>query len=282
MVPRRDNTDVPGHARWFHAIVADLQVVLGALPYATPLEAADLLCRFAGRVPSPVNPSQASSLDHLFRRILRWMDGQVLQSPHLLPSQVRFDFDSDASGPGRFGRAIERLVEGLTDGRNQLEAEEHSAHDGDVKSGGEHWRIAAFHLYLQREYSNPTLQQTDAAAAVGITPAHLSRLLRQKTKRSFTWHRDTYRLRAAKRLLRETAKTLKEVAAEVGYASDAQLCRRFQERCGSTPLGYRTEVLLGRLQRATVPCASEPAQVPVPSRSTSGVDWSSRSSTAQG
>jgi hypothetical protein len=54
------DTGIPHQPRWLHAVVSDLQVVLGALPYATPGEALDLFRRFADRVPAPVNPSQTA------------------------------------------------------------------------------------------------------------------------------------------------------------------------------------------------------------------------------
>ena len=52
----------------------------------------------------------------------------------------------------------------------------------------------------------------------------------------------TIRIESAKKLLRETQKTMLEIIAECGFGSDRSFYRQFKEAVGESPYKYRTAV----------------------------------------
>ena len=77
------------------------------------------------------------------------------------------------------------------------------------------------------------------AREAGYSPFHFSRLFKRAT--GFPPSRYLIRLRMAhaRRLLRETARSVIEVGLEVGYRSPSHFTQAFQREVGVTPSEYR-------------------------------------------
>lgn len=79
----------------------------------------------------------------------------------------------------------------------------------------------------------------DYAAALGVTPTHLSRVCRTTTGRSAKAILADRVLFEARRLLLETRKPVQDVAQELGFGSAAYFARAFQHHTGLTPSDFR-------------------------------------------
>lgn len=79
----------------------------------------------------------------------------------------------------------------------------------------------------------------DYAAALGVTPTHLSRICRTTTGRSAKAILSDRVIFEARRLLLETRLPVQEVAESLGFGSAAYFTRAFQHHTGSTPSDFR-------------------------------------------
>lgn len=77
------------------------------------------------------------------------------------------------------------------------------------------------------------------AAELCISPDHLGRLFKQYTGISFSEYRNTLRLRCACDLLKNTSRTVKEIAFDCGYHSEQYFIHTFKNHYGSTPHQWR-------------------------------------------
>ena len=77
------------------------------------------------------------------------------------------------------------------------------------------------------------------AAALGVTPTHLSRVCRTTTGRSAKAILADRVIFEARRLLSETRKPVQDVAQELGFGSPAYFTRAFQHHTGLTPSDFR-------------------------------------------
>ena len=92
---------------------------------------------------------------------------------------------------------------------------------------------------VAEHFHDATLSLARVARSAGISPCHLARILKRDTGRVFLWHLHSARIEAAKSLLETTDRSVKEVAALVGYTDATQLCRHFRRRSGNSPLSFR-------------------------------------------
>ncbi len=80
----------------------------------------------------------------------------------------------------------------------------------------------------------------DYAAALGVTPTHLSRVCNETCGRPAHGLIQDRLHFEARRLLKETDMPVKEIARTLGFTSAAYFTRAFQARTGLTPTGFRT------------------------------------------
>ncbi|MGW1765919.1 helix-turn-helix domain-containing protein [Streptomyces sp. NPDC002073] len=80
---------------------------------------------------------------------------------------------------------------------------------------------------------------TSYARELGVSPGHLQTLVRQATGRTPAGLRRQQQTLEAKRLLSGTRLTVRQVAAEVGFADPAYFCRFFRRETGMTPGAFR-------------------------------------------
>ena len=100
-------------------------------------------------------------------------------------------------------------------------------------------RVAAALDAIGRRCAEPNFSLTVLARDVGVSNAHLCRILKLETGRGFRAHLHRNRTRRAKTLLTTTTLSMKEIAFDVGYRTTSALDHHFNRLCGSSPSSYR-------------------------------------------
>ncbi|MEX5728892.1 AraC family transcriptional activator of pobA [Rhodovulum iodosum] len=100
-------------------------------------------------------------------------------------------------------------------------------------------RLAAGYAALvERDFHTP-LSVSDYAAALGVTPTHLTRVCHQTCGRTASELLAERKIGEARRLLADTKLPVKDIAVQLGYRSPAYFTRVFQARTGRAPLTFR-------------------------------------------
>ncbi|AWB44445.1 DNA-binding response regulator [Paenibacillus sp. CAA11] len=92
---------------------------------------------------------------------------------------------------------------------------------------------------LQEYYNNPDLTLEGLAAALQVSPVHLSRVLKKELGASFVNFLTQMRIRKAIQLLNATNATIHEIAEQVGYESQHYFSTAFKKVVGVSPNQYR-------------------------------------------
>jgi len=79
----------------------------------------------------------------------------------------------------------------------------------------------------------------DAAAAVFLSPKYLSRLFHERTGMKFEDFKLRARMVRARKLLRSTSLSVKQVSARLGYSNAESFIRQFEKIVRTTPSCYR-------------------------------------------
>lgn len=79
----------------------------------------------------------------------------------------------------------------------------------------------------------------DAAASVFLSPKYLSRLFRETTGMKFEDFKLKARMLRARKLLRSTSMSVKQVSARLGYSNAESFIRQFEKIVKTTPSCYR-------------------------------------------
>jgi AraC family transcriptional regulator, transcriptional activator of pobA len=108
---------------------------------------------------------------------------------------------------------------------------------GDLKLKDEPLLAEVFG-FIEARYHEP-ISLRDVAAAVNLSPAHLTTTVRRKTGRTVQEWIGERRMAQARRLLVATDLTVEEIARKVGYADLAYFVRYFRRDHGTTPLRWR-------------------------------------------
>lgn len=94
-------------------------------------------------------------------------------------------------------------------------------------------------LDYMRANLHHSLSRDETARHAGISPGHFSRLLKERTGRSFTELLRQCRVALACDFLRRTEKPLAEIAGDCGFCDQAYFTRVFQDVKGVTPRQFR-------------------------------------------
>ncbi|MGC9452257.1 MAG: helix-turn-helix domain-containing protein [Oceanipulchritudo sp.] len=94
--------------------------------------------------------------------------------------------------------------------------------------------------YLE-EHIREELTRETVARAVGISPSHFSRLIREKKGRTFTDLLNQYRIEHAAKLLVRSSQTLAHIANETGFCDQSYFSKVFRRYKGVSPAKYREE-----------------------------------------
>ncbi|ARA97033.1 MULTISPECIES: helix-turn-helix domain-containing protein [Geobacillus] len=100
--------------------------------------------------------------------------------------------------------------------------------------------------YMETHFRDPSLTLERTAAAAGRSPAYFSHLLSTKRGVTFRQWLTKRRLEEAKRLLRQTDLSVKEIAEQTGFRTAHYLTRVFKAELNRTPTAYRDEQRLHR------------------------------------
>jgi AraC family transcriptional activator of pobA len=92
--------------------------------------------------------------------------------------------------------------------------------------------------FIEEHYAEP-ISLREVAAAVHLSPGHVTTLIGRRTGRTVVGWIAERRMAEARRLLAETDDSAEAVGARVGYGDPAYFSRRFRAAHGTTPAAWR-------------------------------------------
>lgn len=98
--------------------------------------------------------------------------------------------------------------------------------------------LASVFEFIEEHYDEPISLAT-IATAVGLTPGHLTTVVRRKTGRSVQRWITERRMAEARRLLRETNLPVEAIAARAGYRQPSYFIKHFRRDHTITPAAWR-------------------------------------------
>lgn len=104
--------------------------------------------------------------------------------------------------------------------------------------------VARYSALLERDFRSG-MAVGDYAAALGVTPTHLTRACRATCGKGAHMLLEDRILFEARRLLSETRIPIKDVAQHLGFNSAGYFTRAFQKTAGLTPSAFRRKPSLG-------------------------------------
>lgn len=109
-----------------------------------------------------------------------------------------------------------------------------------IAANGEHLSLVAQRAVgiILREYGNPSLSLNYLARQIGVSPSYLSRVFNRELGQSVPKTIEDTRLRQARTLMDETALSVAEIAAKVGFSDARYFSRIFREHHGVSPSAY--------------------------------------------
>ena len=90
-----------------------------------------------------------------------------------------------------------------------------------------------------RENSGDEISNTEIGAIFGYHPFYVSRILKERKGMTLRQYIIAYRIKAAKRLLQFSARTVNEIAEELGFTDASYFTKVFKSEVGETPKEYR-------------------------------------------
>jgi len=100
-------------------------------------------------------------------------------------------------------------------------------------------------LDFMRQNLHRDISRDEVARHAGISPSHFSRLLKERTGRSFTELLRQCRVDLATELLRGTELSLAQIADQCGFCDQSYFTRVFQDVKGTTPGQFRSPAKSG-------------------------------------
>lgn len=96
-------------------------------------------------------------------------------------------------------------------------------------------------IQMIRQEFNTDLTIEICAERLHYHSAYLRQVFKEQTQISFSQYLKDYRFHMAKKYLRETNKSVAEIAAELRYSNPQNFIRSFKKKTGTTPETYRKE-----------------------------------------
>lgn len=148
--------------------------------------------------------------------------------------QAVFDCDERRA----FGYELTVTAQLLAMWRTLLENRRESVSPPAAPRGGEAVQaiLAYLHKHCAERVTLPAL-----ARAVSFSPSECCRIFRRVTGETIFDYLRSYRLSLAARALRETERSVSEIALETGFCSASYFIETFRAQFGVTPRRYRTE-----------------------------------------
>lgn len=98
--------------------------------------------------------------------------------------------------------------------------------------------VEALDSYI-RENAGDDISNTEIGAIFGYHPFYVSKVLKDKKGTTLRQYIIAYRLKLAKKLLEESAKSINEIAEECGFNDPSYFTKTFRGAFGMTPKEYR-------------------------------------------
>lgn len=92
--------------------------------------------------------------------------------------------------------------------------------------------------YLEQNYQNPNLTNTELAAVCNISEVYFRRIFTKRYKTTPKQYLIDVKINKAKQLLCEGALKICAVASQCGFSNQYHFCRTFKEKTGLTPTEY--------------------------------------------
>lgn len=165
----------------------------------------------------------------LTRNTLQWFEGGCQERGMALPQgwarAVWLDCRSSQSIRG----LIDILTQALGCTLEQLQAERRKSEDYPIRIAME---------YVQQHYPKKVTLE-EAASRSGFNTTYFSEMFKHKTGKGFLDYVTEVRINAAKEMLRNTRKTVYEIAESVGYRDVKYFSQQFTKNVGMKPTEYR-------------------------------------------
>jgi two-component system response regulator YesN len=110
---------------------------------------------------------------------------------------------------------------------------------------------------IEKKYAEPSLTIDHVARLIGISTQHVCRVLKRERGLTFADLLRDVRLQEARRLLRESPCSMKEISFRVGFRHPSQFTRAFTSRCGLSPSEFRAREVVDAAGR----CSSSASNV---------------------
>lgn len=163
---------------------------------------------------------------------LRIREVHAQQELNVLLDTIQREMDSDSPAHDRATRHYLGLL-GVWLERQALRAAPDMA-----KPDAARRLVARYTTLLEREFRSGA-GVAEMAAALGVTPTHLTRCCRHASGRSAHEILQDRRIFEARRLLSETALPVSRIGASLGFTSPAYFARAFQHETGQSPTDFR-------------------------------------------
>jgi AraC-like DNA-binding protein len=216
---------------WFDACVSRLQEIAGLALDLPPRDLAPLIHTLADDVPRRLPLQQRFAIRSAIGRAitrLGHLDAIDARSDvaRLFLAWAAADLTGDDWRVG-LARVVNSWAAALEDAGARSERRTYNGCAGRVMRT------------IEARFTDPRLTLEVVAFESGASVRHTARVLKQQTGRTFLGHLHRTRIAAARRLLRESAASVKEIAGEVGYVSSSELGRHFKRLTGKTPVQFR-------------------------------------------
>lgn len=98
--------------------------------------------------------------------------------------------------------------------------------------------LAKVFAFIEAHYEE-SISLSDVSAALGLTPGHLTTVVRRKTGRTVQSWITERRMAQARKMLVETDQTVAQVGRSLGYGDPVYFSRAFRQANGTTPINWR-------------------------------------------
>ncbi|MBE9063641.1 response regulator [cf. Phormidesmis sp. LEGE 11477] len=102
-------------------------------------------------------------------------------------------------------------------------------------------KLSPVFQFIDSHYQQP-ISLNDVAQAAGYTPAYLTSLAQSHTGKTVKRWITERRMTQARRMLEDTAHSIKQIAEESGYADPGYFTRQFRKLHGVTPRAWRSNL----------------------------------------
>lgn len=102
--------------------------------------------------------------------------------------------------------------------------------------------------YINHNYMDAQLTVESVCEVYKVNPSYMSRIFKQDISLSIKSYITNLRMAEARRLLRDTKITAKEIAFSVGFSNETHFLKTFKKHQGMTPKQYRNEFILVNLK----------------------------------